>query len=129
MNHLKEEDSHVITGSKFGIVSAKIKPIAKRVAKSAAVVCVSLTAGSLSAVAKENLDKAKTVAKAAKSAKTSGKRMKRVAEVGSALFFCANAGQGAVEEVVSNNGSKVFKVVLFGVIWFCGFYCGKESCE
>ena len=129
MNPENYDNDNIVTGGEFRRVSTKIKPIIKRVAKSAAVVCVSLTVGSLGAAAKENLNKANTVTKVAKSAKSSSKKAKRAVEIGSALIVCANAGSGAVEEVVSNDGSKVFKIILFGVIWFCGLMCGKEICE
>ena len=110
-------------------LSNKIKPVVKRLAKGAAVICVSLAVNSLSAVANETYNKAGVVAKSAKSAKSSSKMAKRAAEIGSAIFVCTNAGLGAEDAIVTSTLSKPYKLVIFGFVFVCGFLCGKGLCE
>ena len=116
------------TDSKLKKLSTKIKPVMKRIVKSTAVVCVSLTVNSLGAVANETCNKAGAVAKAAKSAKSSSRKMKRAAEIGSALIVCTNADVG-VEDVITNKGSKPFMLIICGLVFVCGLMCGKEICD
>jgi hypothetical protein len=109
--------------SRIRKIISKAKPIAKRIARGATVVGVSLTLNSLSAVASETYNKASSIAKTAKSAKSATKTAKRAAEIGSTLFVCTNAGVGA-EDIINNKVSKPFMVLVLGMIWVCGFmYC------
>ena len=128
MNSKKEIVGPTKNDGKFKKLSTKIKPVIKRVAKGAAVICVSVTINSLGAVANETCNKAGVVAKAAKSAKSSSKTMKRAAEIGSALIVCTNAGVG-VEDVVTNKCSKPFMLIVFGMVFVCGLICGNELSE
>lgn len=113
-------------------VSMRAKPVMKRIAKGAAVICVSLTVNSLGAVANETINKAGVAAKAAKSAKSSSKMAKKAADIGSALLVCANARVGAenaAEAVAAGKGSKPFIFIVFGVVWVCGLMCGRAIYE
>ena len=128
MKTSESELEQIETEGKLRRAVTKLKPVIKRVAKGTAVVCVSLTVNSLGAVANETCNKAGVVAKAAKSAKSTSRRMKKAAEIGTAIVVCTNAGAG-VEDIVNNQLSKPYKLIIMGTIFVCGLICGNKLCE
>ena len=86
-----------------------------------------MTINSLGAVADETCKQAGVAVKAAKSAKSSSKAMKKAAEIGSALIVCTNGAVG-VDEVVNHKVSKPFTLIVFGVVLVCGIIIGGKTC-
>ena len=114
-------------GDKFRKLSNRARPVVKRVLKGVAIIGVSLTINSLGAVADETCKQAGVAVKAAKSAKSSSKAMKKAAEIGSALIVCTNGAVG-VDEVVNHKVSKPFTLIVFGVVLVCGIIIGGKTC-
>ena len=128
MNEIKDEFEPIESNSKIKKAMIGIKPVVKRIAKGTVITCVSLTMCSLGATANETYNKAGVIAKAAKSAKSSPRRMKKAAEIGTAIMVCANAGAGA-EDLVTNQLSKPYKIIIMGTVFICGLICGNKLCE
>ena len=128
MNTKRNDFGPIETDGKLKKTLTRIKPVAKRIAKCTAIICVSLTISSLGAVANETCNKAGAAAKAAKSAKSSSKTLNKAAKIGSAIIVCANAGAGA-EDIVTNQLSKPYKLLIMGTVFICGLMCGQTLRE
>lgn len=114
---------------KFNKLSNKIKPLIKRVAKGAAIICVSLAISSLGAAAEETRNKTGVIAGIAKSAKSPSRTMKYAASVSSTLIACKEKGVD-VEDAVTNKIQRsvvttiACMVFAFGLMWVKEIYEG-----
>ena len=108
-----EEDKHDIT--EFLSV---LEPAGKHAAKCTMIIISALVFNSLGAIASETTGQVKEVAKAAKSAKATGKVAKKIVNYSTAVVVCANAEVGA-EEAYKGMMTKPTLLLTFAVDLCC----------
>ena len=105
-----------------------LEPAGKHAAKCTIIIASALVFNSLGAIAAETTGQVKQVAKAAKSAKATGKVAKKIVNYSTAVVVCANAGAGADEiyqEAYKGMLTKPTLVLTMAAILLCGFIIGK----
>ena len=118
-----EEDKHDIT--EFLSV---LEPAGKHAAKCTIIIASALVFNSLGAIASETTGQVKEVAKAAKSAKATGKVAKKILNYSTAIAVCGNAGVKA-EEAYKGMITTPTLLLTLNVILLCGFALSKAVYE